>query len=161
MPGTIWGEGRSMTLKRRWNIADTVMAILLVALISFIVFFTLLFFSNFIYNQQPTEESVLFKISEKGFYFGPSYKVVTESGQAQRVTKEQFYNQNIENIAGYKTNTNPFFTALDFKYELGYFIMILFVLCLFGFFIIFYFYHKFSRKTQRSLYKELKTRFKK
>lgn len=150
-----------MSLKHQWNIADTIMGIFLAAVIGFGMFFTYLFSNVYILNQQPAEASILFKMGEKGFYFGPFYKVVTESGQEQRITKDQFYEQNLETIAGYKTDTNPFFTALDLRYELMSLMIILFVLCILCLLMICYFYHKFSGKKKCSFYRELKTRFKK
>lgn len=123
------------------------MAILFIMFVLGLVFVLYLFSSFFIGNKQTVEEPITGKISDKGFYFSPSYQVITEDHGLSYVTKSQFYDVDRgDTITGYQTNNLPFFTTLDIVYDGAVLIVIILVLGVLVFSFAYYFYRKFFSK---------------
>lgn len=136
-------------MKRKWKTIDTFIAILLAMFFVIFVLVLYLFSAFFIGDKQQVEEPITAKISEKGTYFSPTYKVITKNHGASYVSKKQFYNVDRGgNLTGYQTNEIPFFTTLDIVYKGGMLIIILLVLALLISFLSYYFYHRFKTKTE-------------
>src|SRR5699024_1263703 len=87
-------KGVCLILQRKSISIDTVIAVLLsITLIGFVLF-SIVFSSFFIGNKQTAEVPISGKISEKGLYFSPLYKVTTEDYGNSYICKQQFYDLN-------------------------------------------------------------------
>lgn len=143
-------KGVCFILKRKWKTFDSVMAILLVISFCLFVFCIFLFSVYFVGNKQIVEEPIIGKFSEKGVYFGPFYKIVTEDKGESYVTKKQFYDVDSEDtVTGYQTNKFSFFTSLDIIYDGAKLMIIILILGILFFSFSFYFYDNFFRKKKR------------
>src|SRR5699024_4325400 len=130
-------KGVCLILQRKWKTIDTVIAVLLkITMIGFVLFFIV--FSSFFFsinktvdvliiificfvlfyivfssffngNKQTAEVPISGKISEKGLYFSPLYKVTTEDYGNSYIFKQQFYDLNPgDELSGYQTDQIPF-----------------------------------------------------
>lgn len=142
-------KGVCFIMERKWKTIDTVIALLLAIFFSAFMLILYLFSAYFIGDKQEVEEPITGKISEKGTYFSPTYKVITENHGSSYVTKKQFYNVDRGGtITGYQTNNLPFFTTQDIIYDGGILIIIMIVLGIIVFSFFYYFYLRFKTKTE-------------
>src|SRR5690625_2224252 len=81
----------------------------------FLLFFSFSILSTYFKgNVKKTEEQIVSHISEKGFFFSPNYKILTNHDNLSNVTKKQFYTFKVgDSIAGYTNNYHEFYTAYD------------------------------------------------
>lgn len=134
-------------LSKKWNKWDTLIAIISGVVLSVAVILAYLFFNHLISNQQATEKTIELKMVEKGIYFGPFYKAITNDHSKHRITQNEFYDTQMEKISGFKTDDEPFFTTLDFMFYIIYFIIILIILLIIVLFCITYFYRRFYHRS--------------
>ena len=126
------------------------MAILLVISFCVFAFCIFLFSAYFVGNKQIVDEPIIGKFSEKGVYFGPFYKIITEDKGENYVTKKQFFDvDSRDTVTGYQTNKFSFFTSLDIMYDGAKLMLIIVILGTLFFSFSFYFYNNFVRKKRR------------
>lgn len=144
-------KGVCLILQRKWKIIDTVIAVLLTITLIGFVLFSIVFSSFFIGNKQTAEVPISGKISEKGLYFSPLYKVTTEDYGNSYIFKQQFYDLNPgDELSGYQTDQIPFFTTADIIYDGALSITFLLILGILAFLFISYFYREFFKKTKNN-----------
>src|SRR5699024_122886 len=91
------------------------------------------------------------KVSEKGLYFSPIYKVTTKDYGNRYIFKQQFYDLNPgDELSDYKTDQIHFFTTADINYDGALSITFLLILGIHAFLFISFFYREFFKKTKNN-----------